>query len=592
MAGKVAQIQSIINPDGLARQLSSLYDRWYTQRSEKEEEWKELRNYLFATDTTTTTNSKLPWKNKTTLPKLTQIRDNLHANYMDALFPNDNWLRWEGYSQDDVVKTKRSTVEAYMKNKLRQGGFRETISQILYDYIDYGNAFGEAVWVNETHIDPVTGEEVSTYTGPKALRISPLDHVFNPTAASYTESPKFTRYVMGIGELKKQLVTRPDLHFDPEVFNKIIETRRSISAFRHEDIAKAEAMIVDGFGSLQEYYQSGLVEIIEFEGDVYNDETGELQENRIVTIVDRSHILRNIPNPSWIGRDNKVHVGWRDRPDNLYSMGPLDNLVGMQYRIDHLENLKADAMDLVVQPPLKIVGDVDPFTWGPFEQIHVPEDGDVVPLTNNLGAIAGVNTEIAGLLGLMEEMAGAPKEAMGIRSPGEKTAFEVQQLQNAAGRIFQHKVNKFEVEFLEPLLNIMFELAKRNLNTADLIKVMDDDLGVVEFMNITKEDIVAKGKLRPIGARHYAARAQLMQNMVGIFNSPIGQIISPHVSAKSLANMVEDYMGFEQFDFIRDNAAIFEQAETARLANQAQQSVAVENATPLEEHMVGGAPPV
>lgn len=592
MAGKVAQIQSIINPDGLARQLSSLYDRWYTQRSEKEEEWKELRNYLFATDTTTTTNSKLPWKNKTTLPKLTQIRDNLHANYMDALFPNDNWLRWEGYSQDDVVKTKRSTVEAYMKNKLRQGGFRETISQILYDYIDYGNAFGEAIWVNETHIDPVTGEEVSTYTGPKALRISPLDHVFNPTATSYAESPKFTRYVMGVGELKKQLVTRPDLHFDPEVFNKIIETRRSISAFRHEDIAKAEAMIVDGFGSLQEYYQSGLVEIIEFEGDVYNDETGELQENRIVTIVDRSHILRNIPNPSWIGRDNKVHVGWRDRPDNLYSMGPLDNLVGMQYRIDHLENLKADAMDLVVQPPLKIVGDVDPFTWGPFEQIHVPEDGDVVPLTNNLGAIAGVNTEIAGLLGLMEEMAGAPKEAMGIRSPGEKTAFEVQQLQNAAGRIFQHKVNKFEVEFLEPLLNIMFELAKRNLDTADLIKVMDTDLGVAEFINITRDDIVAKGKLRPVGARHYAARAQLMQNMVGIFNSPIGQIISPHVSAKSLANMVEDYMGFEQFDFIRDNAAIFEQAETARLANQAQQSVAVENATPLEEDMVGGAPQV
>jgi hypothetical protein len=358
-----------------------------------------------------------------------------------------------------------------------------------------------------------------------------------------------------------------------------------------EDVAKAEGFLVDGFGTLQEYYQSGLIEIIEFEGDVYNDETGDLQENRIVTIVDRSYILRNIPNPSWIGRDTKVHVGWRDRPDNLYGMGPLDNLVGMQYRLDHLENLKADAMDLVVQPPLKIVGDVDPFTWGPFEQIHVAEDGDVVPLANNVGAIAGVNNEIAGLLALMEEMAGAPKEAMGIRSPGEKTAFEVQQLQNAAGRIFQHKVNKFEVEFLEPLLNIMFELAKRNLNSADLIKVMDTDLGVAEFVNITKDDIVAKGKLRPMGARHFAARAQLMQNMVGVFNSPIGQIIAPHVSAKNLASLVEDYMGFEQFDFIRDNVAIFEQAETARLANQAQQTVATENATPLEENMVGGQQP-
>src|SRR5512139_574330 len=383
MAGRVAQIQNLISADSLARQLSSLYDRWYTQRFEKEKEWKELRNYLFATDTTKTSNSKLPWKNKTTLPKLTQIRDNLHANYMDALFPNDDWLRWEGYSQEDVNKRKRVTVEAYMKNKLRQGEFRQVISQALYDYIDYGNAFAEAIWVDETHVDPITGETVSNYTGPKAVRVSPLDHVFNPTASSYSDSPKFTRYVMGVGELKKQLLTRPDLHFNEEVFRKAVETRRSISAFRMEDVAKAEGIMVDGFGTLQEYYQSSLIELLEFEGDVYNDETGELQENRIVTIVDRSHILRNIPNPSWIGRDSKVHVGWRDRPDNLYGMGPLDNLVGMQYRIDHLENLKADAMDLAVQPPLKIVGDVDPFKWEPFATIHVPEDGDVVPLFSN-----------------------------------------------------------------------------------------------------------------------------------------------------------------------------------------------------------------
>ncbi len=92
MAGKVAQIRELMAGDNLARQLSGLYNNWWIQRREKELEWRELRNYLFATDTTKTTNSKLPWKNKTTLPKLTQIRDNLHANYMDALFPND-----EGY---------------------------------------------------------------------------------------------------------------------------------------------------------------------------------------------------------------------------------------------------------------------------------------------------------------------------------------------------------------------------------------------------------------------------------------------------------------------------------------------------------------
>ena len=141
MAGKVAELNNLLAPDSLAGQLCQLYDRWKQQRTAVEDEWLELRNYLFATDTTKTTNSKLPWKNKTTLPKLTQIRDNLHANYMSALFPNDNWMKWEGYSRDDVTREKRKAIEAYMQTKLRESGFRETVSKLVYDWIDYGNCF-------------------------------------------------------------------------------------------------------------------------------------------------------------------------------------------------------------------------------------------------------------------------------------------------------------------------------------------------------------------------------------------------------------------------------------------------------------------
>jgi len=532
MAGKVAQIRELMAGDNLARQLSGLYNNWWIQRREKELEWRELRNYLFATDTTKTTNSKLPWKNKTTLPKLTQIRDNLHANYMDALFPNDNWMKWEGYNLEDSTQKKRRAIESYLKTKIRESNFRETVSQLLYDYIDYGNVFAEVTYVNQVHTDPYTKEDITTYRGPKLQRISPFDIVFNPTATSFAESPKFTRYVKSLGELKK------------------------------------------------------LIEIIEFEGDVFDETKDELLEKRLITIIDRRYIIRNIENPSWLGRDSKHHVGWRTRPDNLYAMGPLDNLVGMQYRIDHLENLKADALDLTIHPPLKIKGDVEPFIWGPEQTIHIPEDGDVTAMPPNQAAFQ-VNNEIGVIIQLMEEMAGAPKEAMGFRSPGEKTAFEVQQLQNAASRIFQHKINKFEIEFLEPILNTMLEVSKRYMDIAEVARVMDDDLGVADFLSITKEDITAKGKLRPIGARHYAARAQLIQNMLGVFNSPMGQMIAPHLSSKRLASMIEEYMGFEQYEFIKDNAAIFEQAETQKLVNQVQQSIQTEQATPgLEEQML------
>lgn len=585
MAGKVISIREILSPDNLAKQLAGLYNKWLVQRSAKEAEWRELRNYLFATDTTKTSNARLPWRNKTTLPKLTQIRDNLHANYMDALFPNDNWLRWEGYSAESVVQKKRVAIEAYMKNKLRESGFRETVSRLIYDYIDYGNVIAEATWVDEKHIDPTTSEEVTTYVGPKALRVSPFDIVFNPLAMSFKDSPKFTRYLKTIGELKKDIQENPNLQYNQEVLNKILSVRKAMTAFRMEDINKSQAYLVDGFGSLSEYLQSGVIELLEFEGDIYDEVTGELSQKRIVTIIDRSYILRDIPNPSWLGLDSKVHVSWRERPDNLYGMGPLDNLVGLQYRVDHLENLKADALDLTIHPPLKKIGDVEPFVWQPGVMIDISEDGDVVPMPPNQAAFM-VNNEIGYLLALMEEMAGAPKEAMGIRTPGEKTAFEVQQLQNAAGRIFQNKVNKFEVEFLEPLINKMLELAKRHMDTTDVARVMDDDLGVADFISVTKEDITAKGKLRPIGARHYAARAQMMQNMLGVFNSPVGQMIAPHISAKALAKLVEEQMGFEQYQFIKDNIAIFEQQETQRLIDQAQATLETEAQVPVEENML------
>jgi hypothetical protein len=585
MAGKTVQIQEIIDADSLAKQLAGTYNRWWMARSEKEKEWRELRNYIFATDTTKTTNSQLPWKNKTTLPKLTQIRDNLHANYMDALFPNDEWLRWEGYSADAVTQTKRKSIESYMRNKLRESGFRETISKLLYDYIDTGNVFGEVIWLEEKHIDPVTQEEVTNYIGPKAVRVSPWDIVFNPTAASFKDSPKFTRYVKGIGELKKDLLLNPGLGYDPAVVAKIISTRKALSSFRMEDINKADGYLIDGFGTLQEYYNSGMVEILEFEGDIYDDVNDELKEKRIVTIVDRTHILRDIQNPSWLGQDTKVHVTWRERTDNLYGMGPLDNLVGLQYRVDHLENLKADALDLTIHPPIKKKGDVEPFVWGPGVMIEMSEDGDVIPMPPNEAAFM-VNNEIAGLLALMEEMAGAPKEAMGFRSPGEKTAFEVDQLNTAAQRIFRNKTNKFEIEFMEPLINKMLEMAKRKVDSSDLVRVMDDDLGVIEFLSITKEDITATGKLRPIGSRHFAARAQLMQNLLGVFNSPVGQLIGPHISAKALAKMLEEQMGFEKYQFIRPNVAISEQAETQSLMNQAGATLENEQAVPLEEQML------
>lgn len=582
MVGKVEHFDSVVEPHTLATHLIERYTMYANQRRSKIEETKELRNYIFATDTTTTTNSELPWKNSTTLPKICQIRDNLHANYMAALFSNDQWFKWEAHSEESSDKAKAQAIEAYMSNKLREGGFQEIVSRMLYDYIDYGNVFADTEFVSENKEDPETGEVIPGYIGPKAVRISPYDIVFNPAAKDFASSVKFVRYVKSIGELMAEVDSRPELQYNKDILQKIMDVRKELSTYEQSDWDKAEGYIADGFGSLQEYYGSGLVEIIEAVGDFYDEDEDKLYKDHIVTVIDRTHVIRRVPNPRWLGGSSIVHCGWRLRPDNLYAMGPLDNLVGLQYRIDHLENLKADVFDLIAHPPIVIKGDVEDFDWGPFEQIDVGEDGDVSLLNIDATAL-NADMQIANIMQVMEEMAGAPKEAMGIRSPGEKTAFEVQQLQNAAGRIFQQKITYFEQNIVEPLLNNMLEQARRNMEAADIIRVMDDDLGVVDFIKVSKEDITAKGKLRPVGARHFAAQAQLVQNLTGVFTSPVGQMIMPHVSSKKMAKLVEEVFGLEKFDLFGDNIAVMEQAETQRLMNSAQEQVNTEAITPDEE---------
>lgn len=584
MHNAVAEINAVLAPDDLASQISSLWDMHQNNRRTWLAEKQELRDYLFATDTTKTSNSTLPWKNKTTLPKLCQIRDNLHANYMSALFPNDTWLKWEGHSMDSVTKDKRLAIEAYMQNKCREGNFRTEISKLIYDYIDYGNAFYDTIFETNYTEDAETGEVIPGYVGPKIVRISPLDIVFNPAAADFDSSYKITRYIKTLGEMKLELTNRPDLQYNSDVINNLSHIRNGLARFTAEDVYKATGIAIDGFGSYVDYMQSGYVEILEFEGTFNDQHTGEFHKNVLITVVDRTKILRKTPMPSWLGKSSKGHVSWRMRPDNIYGMGPLDNLVGMQYRIDHLENLKADAMDLAVHPPLVIAGNVEEFTYGPGCEIYVGENGLVTELGQNLAGVIQANTEIALLEQKMEEMAGAPKQAMGIRTPGEKTAFEVQTLEMAASRIFQNKITHFEINLVEPALNRMLELSRRNLDGSDLLRVMDDDIGVIQFLSVTKQDITASGKLRPIGARHFAAQATMIQNLMGLVNSPIWADpgVRAHISGKGMAKLIEELLGLDRFKIVQDNVQVFEASETANIQSQAQEDLMVADATPTE----------
>lgn len=583
MSGTVINLNDIISPDVLGCAIARKYQEWRTYRVPWENEVAEIRNYVFATNTTKTSNSKLPWKNKTTVPKLCQIRDNLLANYMAAIFPKRKWLYWEGDSAEDNAPEKKAAIVNYMSWVISQDSFKNIVTNLLLDYIDYGNVFAGCEWVDQSQ-----QREDKTwvgYVGPVAKRYAPLDVVMNPIAPDFRRTPKIIRSLISIGEVKKLLESQSTPENRPaydELFQYLIELRNTAANMGQGDLKIEDSFYeMDGFASYRRYLESDYCEVLTFYGDIYERETNTFYENYVIMVVDRHKVILKQPNPSYFGYTPIFHAGWRKRQDNLWAMGPLNNLVGLQYRIDHIENMKADCFDLITFPPLKIKGYVSDFKWGPFERINCGDDGDVEMLAPPFQVLQA-NQELASLQALMEEMAGSPKEAMGFRTPGEKTAYEVQRLENAASRIFQNKIAQFEEQVLEPLLNAMLELAKRNLSRAISIPVFNPEFDITVFESLSAADITGTGKIKPVAARHFAEQAEMVQNLTAFYNSKLGMdpAVLVHISGFGLAKLMEDNLNLQDYKIVQQNIRLAEEADSRREAQAHMEQTQMEAGTP------------
>lgn len=581
MVGRVLDLTKLISEDSLGVKIAQNYIQWDILRQEKLKSWKELSQYIYATDTRKTTNSTLPWKNTTTVPKLCQIRDNLYANYMASLFPKRKWLVWEGGNEESLAK--KEAIINYMSWVIDQDQFKKEVSKLVLDYIDMGNCFVTTEWKDETQL-LADGKTKVGFVGPVPRRISALDLVMNPTGSDFTQAPKIIRSLVTKGEVKELLErfstddTRPQYE---ELWNYMKNIRNHAANFTGSpDQNKNDAYRIDGFQSYWAYLQSNYCELLTFYGDIYDEEKDEFLRNYVIVVADRHKVIYKAPNPSFFGHPPIYHCGWRPRQDNLWAMGPLDNLVGLQYRIDHVENLKADVFDLIAFPVLKIKGYVEDFKWAPMERIFVGDDGDVNMVAPPFQVLQA-NNEIDILEKRMEEMAGSPKEAMGFRTPGEKTAYEVQRLENAASRIFANKIAQFEEHILEPLLNAMLELARRNMSAAS-IRFIDDEYKTEMFKTLSPDDITGTGRIRPIAARHFAEKAERVQNLNNFFNSAVGQDeqVKVHFSGIKMAKVFEDLLEIQDYEMVQPFVRLAEQADAQRQIQAHQQQVAMENGTP------------
>lgn len=558
MSKKALEVQDWLSPESRAEKISMYWSTWNNAREKQRERWREIDLYIHATSTQDLMDQQA-WDHTTHIPIVAEIFEDLVAIMSDTVIPHDDWLGWRPFDRTAIHSNKRDKVLAYIRNRHELNGFNQTMQNLLSDYIRYGNAFVITDFVQDTN----------GYLGPKPVRISPYDIVFNPTASSFENTPKIIRQVMDLGEFKMFCEANPDV-VNTEVMERVLDRRSTYGSVDGSELDKNTQYLPDGFSSFETYFMySGMVELLWFYGDIYDQTTKELHRNRKMVVVDRCNIL--IDEEQLNPRIRKA--SYRPRPDNLWAQGALDNIVGMNYQINHRENSKSDAIDRFIHPDRLYIGDVDEI-WdertGQYKYL-APENGMVRDLSPD-ASVLSFNAEIDTLTLRARSASRLPLQLAGFRTPGEKTAFEVQSLNEGAFRGFINKAEQFEIDLLEPMVSDEIEIGRDNLSSALQVATQDEE-GFTTMMTVTEEDLKSNGVLVPYGSRRFKRELQQLNMLYQLSNSQLGNLIGQHIDTFALAKTVEKLGGFEPFAFVEKFAMIEEQREAQSLQATAEEMV-------------------
>lgn len=563
-----------LDTDRLACDIANKFQTWESAKQEWYNEYMEVLQYVYATDTKKIMTQKHDWNNSTHIPKLTQIADVLRTYYLESIFSMQNPIEFDNYkSSGEELQKKRAIQKFTNKILLTRTNFKPAIRKLVDDYIYAGNAFVMPVW-EEDLVKNEDGMIGVRNKGIRFMRINPSDIVFDATARDFASSPKIIRSVMSIADVATMAEYDEAMK---KAFQRAIKNRSDVrSIMTSGDTIINNQLNIAGFGSVTDYYASDMMEVLTFFGDIFDMNTNQLKKARKITIVDRTVLLSEEEMPEIFSYCPILQARWRDRVDNLWGMSPLVNLLGMQYRVDYLENKRADVYDFLSDPMFKTKGDVVmPEVTGPGAEFNCPIDGDInmmVPDTNILMA----DTLVDRYNSMMDLMAGTPLEAIGFRTPGEKTMFEVSQLQNAASRIFNRQVRKFEEEIVEPVLNCALQLYASK-NKGQTITIEDtDEAGNVENTEISYDDLLRPGTLKAVGSINYADKAVMLQTLQQLGNSNIfmDEAVRANFSPKKIGYMIAYATGLDKIPGLyRQNARLFEVTDQQKLTERLMQQV-------------------
>ncbi|NPV80807.1 MAG: hypothetical protein HPY52_11105 [Firmicutes bacterium] len=450
---------------------------------------------------------------------------------------------------EDVKKTK--PAEMLLDYQFDRSELVDRFEQMVKECLIYGTAIGKVRWRVQTKVtkrrQPVqipllrvrvgwrTVEvPIVLYDDPTFEPIDLMDFWIDPDATSIDQA----RYV---------------IHRSRADMDELLEAERQGIYHNIAAIAEGEndgtsppqreRLSVVGLGSGEQYDEDAKpVELLEY-----------WEDDRIVTVANRSVVIRDEPNPYWHGR--KPFVAIRDVivPHEFYGIGEVEVIKYLQAELNTTRNQRIDNVSLIINRMWKILrgADIDPdqLVSRPGGFVEVNSMTDVEPLEMMDVSASSYNEEQIIKQDIQRSL-GVYDFARGQSAPRRATATEVVSLQEVAEIRFRHKIRRMEREGLRKIAEFFLMLDQQFISEDRVLRITENE--GFNWVPVRPEDIAGQYDLEPAGsAVEPLANKQMKQTAL-----------------TTLYGIVKGHPGVDEYEMIKDIYEAFEIKDADRILNK------------------------
>lgn len=455
-------------------------------------------------------------------------------------------VKFVGYGPDDAATAKKreALISAQMKdcNSFRKG------YELFLNADLYGTAVAQIGWnfceedmlVLDVQAMPLTGrmvetsrkQRVTTFDGPDWKVLDCLDVFPQPNFREIEDMQWFiTREYMDLDDIRT--LALPNIHgkgvFDAARVRELEQNEGSyIVADDYKSWRLQGRTLYENDSRTREKYARP-VELLTMWGTVPSEFAKDGITNRVMTVANGTHLLRNRPNPFWNAK--KPFLAYSPMPDPhfFFATGKAEVAKKLQIVANRFTNQQLDALDIFIDPAFFYDQNSNLQTRNLLMRPgkFIPMDGNpaerVTPVIPNLQGVQMGSQMTEQVWRWMQQGSGIIEDTVQGAQGQRQTAREFLGRSEATATRLLMESRLFEEAFLEPMadqfvdLNRQFMTNEREIFILGANATTDPDTGA-PIPTATRQmmngwDLVPNYEAKATGATSQMNRSQRQQNI-------------------------------------------------------------------------------